>query len=186
MEQNFLDNSRKLFAYYRQLGTKALAQVPDEQLFWVPGPESNSLAVIVKHLHGNMLSRWTDFLNSDGEKEWRNRDGEFVGDVETRVELERLWEEGWDCVEAALNGLEGKDMERIVYIRNEGHSVMEAIQRQVGHYAYHVGQMTFLAKLIVGSDWVSLSVPRNKSTEFNAEKFAQEKTRKFFTDEQGH
>jgi len=183
MEENFLTSARQLFGYYRELGKKTLDQVPDEQLFWTPGAEGDSLAVIVKHLHGNMLSRWTDFLESDGEKEWRERDDEFVGDLDSRAEVERLYAEGWDCVEKALNGLEGKHVGQLVYIRNQGHAVLEAIQRQLGHYAYHIGQMVLLGKLLVGDDWTSLSIPRGESKTFNAQKFSQEASRKHFTED---
>ncbi len=183
MEENFLTSARQLFGYYRELGKKTLDQVPDEQLFWTPGSEGNSLAVIVKHLHGNMLSRWTDFLESDGEKEWRERDDEFVGDLDSRAEVERLYAEGWDCVEKALKGLEGKHVSQLVYIRNQGHTVMEAVQRQLGHYAYHIGQMVLLGKLLVGDNWTSLSIPRGESKTFNAQKFSQEASRKHFTED---
>lgn len=155
----------------------------DDALFWHPHEESNSIAVIVKHLWGNMLSRWTDFLHSDGEKKWRNRDEEFVGDLQSREEIMQKWEEGWACLFNALEGLTEEDREKIVYIRNQGHTVTEAILRQLAHYASHIGQIVFLGKLLVGHQWESLSIPRNKSAGYNAEKFAGEKQKEHFTDE---
>jgi len=160
-----------------------MAQVSDAQLLQQPGPEDNSLAVIVKHLWGNMMSRWTDFLNADGEKTWRQRDAEFVGDLNSRAAIMEKWEEGWACLFGALEGMTGEDLGQIVYIRNEGHTAIEAIQRQLGHYAYHVGQMVYLAKMLKGPEFQSLSIPKGGSKSYNAGKFQQEKERKHFTDE---
>ena len=130
-----------------------------------------------------MLSRWTDFLTSDGEKEWRNRDAEFENDIATRDELLAKWNEGWACLFAALKGLRPEDLDRIIYIRNQGHTVMEAINRQLAHYPYHIGQIVFLGKMLCDTNWKSLSIPRGNSNQFNAEKFAQEKAKAHFTDE---
>lgn len=182
MENDFLDSVKKQFAYYKMLGDKTLSQVPNEALFWQYNEDSNSMATIVKHLWGNMLSRWTDFLTSDGEKEWRKRDEEFENDLETREAVMQKWEEGWACLNATLNALEGKDMQRIIYIRNEGHTVMEAINRQLAHYPYHVGQMVYIGKMAQGENWQSLSIPRGQSKQFNAEKFSREKHKEHFTD----
>jgi len=182
MSDSTLDVFRKQFAYYRSLGEQTLVRVPDERLFWQPNAESNSLATVVKHLAGNMLSRWTDFLDSDGEKDWRDRDGEFENDLTTRAEVESLWKRGWDCLEAALGTIDPNDMDRIVYIRNQGHTVMEALLRQLAHYPYHVGQMVYLGKLILDDQWVSLSIPKGMSGTFNAAKFAEPKHRGHFTD----
>lgn len=165
------------------LGDKTIAQIPEERLFWMYNEDSNSLAVIVKHLWGNMLSRWTEFLNSDGEKEWRQRDAEFKNDIQNKTELLEKWEAGWQCLFEAINGLKPEDMERIIYIRNMGHTVTEAINRQLAHYAYHVGQIVFLGKMIRGVDWQSLSIPRGKSGEYNRQKFAAPKKRQHFTKE---
>jgi uncharacterized damage-inducible protein DinB len=181
MADNFLESSRRLFRYYKSLGDKAMAQVEDEALMHQPDPESNSIALIVKHMSGNMLSRWTDFLTSDGEKTWRQRDQEFEGSYADREALLEAWEKGWQCLFDAVDPLTAADIERIVYIRNEGHTVMEAIQRQIAHYSYHVGQIVFLARHLSGAQWQSLSIPKGNSQVFNAEKFEQEKQRKFFT-----
>ncbi|MEM0998722.1 MAG: DUF1572 family protein [Bacteroidota bacterium] len=175
---------QKLYAYYKALGERAMTQVPEAGLFWVPGPEGNSIAVLVKHLSGNMRSRFTDFLTTDGEKPDRNRDTEFVLDFGTREEMEELWDRGWRVVEDMFATLSGEDMDRVVYIRNEGHLVVEALHRQLGHYAYHVGQIVLIARTIVGDEWVSLSIPRGKSEEFFQKKMAQAKRRAHFTDQQ--
>lgn len=177
---NYLESIRRLFPYYKKLGEQAMAQLNDEELAAKPEPESNSMSIIVKHLHGNMLSRWTDFLTSDGEKAWRDRDGEFERALEGRAQVMSAWEEGWNCVFNAINPLKEEDLLRIVYIRNEGHTVLEAINRQLAHYSYHVGQMVFLAKQIRGEQWQSLSIPKGQSETFNQEKFSREKGRKHF------
>jgi len=169
---NYILSSTNIFKTYKELAEKAMAQISDEQLFWQPDTESNSIYLIVKHLSGNMLSRWTDFLTTDGEKEWRNRDEEFVDDVSTslnmtRENLMKIWNEGWKCLFDTLNTLTENDLEKIVKIRNEEHSVMEAINRQIAHYSSHIGQIIFIAKMLKGEDWESLSIPKNKSKEFN-------------------
>jgi hypothetical protein len=180
---NYIESVTKQFAYYKMLGDKAIAQIPDEGLFWQFNEESNSIAVIVQHLHGNMLSRWTDFLTSDGEKEWRNRDAEFEPEIRNREELMHRWEEGWACLFTALKPLTDQDLETIVYIRNQGHTVQEAINRQLAHYPYHVGQIVYIARMVAGGSWQSLSIPKGKSESYNVERFSEEKSRKHFTDE---
>ena len=164
---SYIEDSLSLFRFYKQLAERAMDQVSDQQLFEAFDEEMNSIAIITKHMAGNMRSRWTDFLTSDGEKPNRNRDSEFVKPPSTRAELMKIWNEGWDQAFAALEPLSDSDLERKVAIRGEPHSVMQAINRQVAHYAYHVGQIVFLAKHLKASDWKSLSVPRNKSGEFN-------------------
>lgn len=164
---SYLKDSISLFRYYQKLGEGALAQVSDEQLFSVLDPEMNSLAVIVNHMAGNMISRWTDFLASDGEKPGRNRDREFDSAPQNRAAVMQLWTEGWQCVFAALEPLSESDLGRSVTIRGEPHSVTQAINRQIAHYAYHVGQLVFWAKHLQHTQWRSLSVPRGKSAEFN-------------------
>jgi len=164
---SYIEDSVALFRYYKKLGEGAMAQLTDEQLFAALDPEMNSVAITVKHIAGNMRSRWTDFLASDGEKADRNRDCEFVGPAVSREELMKCWEDGWHRLFSALAPLTDADLERRVTIRGEPHSVMQAINRQVAHYSYHVGQIVFLAKQLKSSDWKSLSVPRNKSAEFN-------------------
>src|SRR5205085_892509 len=171
---SYLQDSLDLFRYYKKLAERAMAQVTDEQLFATLDDEANSIAVVVKHMAGNMRSRWTDFLTSDGEKPNRNRDSEFVAPPATREDLLRIWNEGWERVFEALEPLSDSDLERKVMIRGERHSVMQAINRQIAHYSYHVGQIVFLAKHFKGADWKSLTVPRNKSAEFNRKVLAGE------------
>lgn len=180
---SYLEGTIKQFEYYKSLGDKAMAQITEEQLFWSPNAESNSIAVIVQHIAGNMLSRWTDFLTSDGEKEWRNREAEFDAVITNKTELLRIWEQGWTVFFNAIKPLTESDLERIVYIRNQGHTVTEAIQRQLAHYPYHIGQMVYLAKMMADSNWQSLSIPRGNSKQFNDAHFNQEKQRKHFTDD---
>lgn len=181
--KSFIENYIKLFSYYKSLADKSLATLTEEQIFFSLKENSNSIAIVMKHMSGNMLSRWTDFLTSDGEKEWRNRDTEFEDSFLDKSTLFTYWEKGWDCLFAALNSLVANQLEQIVYIRNQGQTVNEAINRQIAHYAYHVGQIVFLAKYFQNENWVSLSIPKNKSIEYNQEKFDNEKVIKNFTDE---
>jgi hypothetical protein len=171
---SYLEDSIALFRHYKKLGEGAIAQVSDEHLCTVLDPEMNSVALIVKHMAGNMRSRWTDFLTSDGEKPNRNRDTEFEAPPATREAVLKLWEEGWAHVFAALEPLSDADLTRKVTIRNEPHSVMQAINRQIAHYSYHVGQIVFLAKHFHAEKWKSLSVPRKGSADFNARVFRGE------------
>ena len=171
---SYLEDSLSLFHYYKKLSEGAMEQLSDEQLFTALDAEMNSVAIIVKHMAGNMRSRWTDFLTSDGEKPDRNRDTEFVAPPAARTDLMRVWNEGWERIFQALEPLSAADLEREVFIRGEAHSVMQAINRQIAHYAYHCGQIVFLAKHLKGSSWKSLSVPRNKSAEFNRKVLARE------------
>jgi uncharacterized protein DUF1572 len=163
-----LKDSVDLLRYYKKLGDRAMAQVSDDALFATLDRESNSIAIIVKHLAGNMRSRWTDFLMSDGEKPDRDRDSEFEAPPETRDELLALWESGWQLAFDALAPLTDADLSRTAYIRSEAHSVMQTIHRQVAHYSYHIGQIVYLAKHFAGPDWNALTIPRRKSAEFNA------------------
>ena len=165
---SYLEDSLAVFRYYKKLGDDAMAQAPDEQLYMVLDPEMNSIAVVVKHMAGNMRSRWVDFLTTDGEKPDRNRDSEFEAPPATRAELMALWDEGWGCVFAALDELTDADLGRTITIRGEAHSVMQAINRQVAHYASHCGQIIFLAKHLQSANWKCLSVPRKQSAEFNS------------------
>ena len=164
---SYIEDSLAVFRQYKQLGERAMAQVADEQLFAALDEEANSIAIIVKHMTGNMRSRWTDFLTSDGEKPTRNRDSEFVDPPATREALLRDWEQGWACVFSAIEPLTDGDLGRTVMIRGEAHSVMQAINRQIAHYAMHVGQIILLAKHYAGARWQTLSVARNRSAEFN-------------------
>ncbi len=163
---SYLEDTLSLLRYYKGLAERAMAQLTDDQLVRVLDSEMNSIAVIVKHMAGNMRSRFTDFLTTDGEKPDRNRDAEFADPPATREALLALWEQGWQSVFKALGPLSDEDLKRSVTIRGEPHSVMQAINRQVAHYAYHCGQIVFLAKHFKQSEWKSLSVPRGKSAEF--------------------
>ena len=167
--KDYITSTRKQFEYYKMLGEKTFVQISDEQLFWQYNEESNSIAIIVKHLWGNMLSRWTDFLTSDGEKEWRQRDAEFENDIVTKEELLTKWNEGWACLFKALDSLTTEDLSKEIYIRNEPHSVVEAINRQLAHYPYHIGQIVFIGKMICDTNWASLSIHRGNSKDFNTE-----------------
>ncbi len=171
---SYIEDSISLFRFCKKQGEGAMEQVSDEQLFATLDPEMNSIAIIVKHMTGNMRSRWTDFLTSDGEKPDRNRDTEFEQPPSTRADLLKAWNDGWSRVFSALEPLSDSDLERTVTIRGELHSVMQAINRQIAHYSYHVGQIVFLAKHLNASGWKSLSVPRNKSAEFNRKVMAGE------------
>jgi Protein of unknown function (DUF1572) len=180
----YLESVKKQMLYYKTIAEKAILQLEDEQLFYSTNQDTNSISVIIKHMAGNMLSRWTDFLTSDGEKEWRNRDAEFENDATTKTELMQLWEKGWSCFFDAINKLQPEQLSQIIYIRNEGQSALDAINRQLAHYPYHIGQIVFYAKMIKNSEWNSLSIPKNKSNEYNVDKFSKEKTNKHFTDDE--
>lgn len=180
--ENYLSSVKKLFGYYKSLTDKAIAQISDEQLHWQYNNESNSIAIIMQHIAGNSISRWTDFLNSDGEKATRNRDAEFEETAATKEELLTLWEKGWQCLFDAINPLTENDLAHTIYIRNEGHTVMEAINRQLAHLPYHVGQIVFLAKMMSGEHWQSLSIPKGQSEQYNQGKFTADKGKTFFTD----
>ncbi|RLJ23332.1 uncharacterized protein DUF1572 [Chryseobacterium sp. 7] len=159
----------KRFEYYKSLGDKTFDQLTDDQMFWQYNEESNSIAVIVKHLAGNMLSRWTNFLTEDGEKSWRNRDGEFVNTFTTKEQVLDFWEQGWKCFFDALEKINDDNLYSTTYIRGEAHPVIDAVLRQLAHYPYHIGQIVYIAKMIKNEDWNTLSIARNRSQEFNAE-----------------
>ena len=182
MNSNYLESAIKQFEYYKMLGDKTFAQISDDQLFYQFNEDSNSIAIIVNHLSGNMLSRWTDFLTSDGEKEWRNRDAEFENEIQTREEMLEKWDKGWSCLFNTLSELNEQDLDKIIYIRNQGHTVMEAINRQLAHYPYHIGQIVFIGKML-SEKWNSLSIPKGNSTQYNSEKFSKQKEKFHFTDE---
>jgi uncharacterized damage-inducible protein DinB len=181
-DENFLDSSIKLFRYYKKLGEGAIAQLGDEDINARPNEASNSIALIVHHLSGNMLSRWTDFLTTDGEKTWRNREAEFEKGYKDKDAMLAAWEMGWACLFQAVESLKPQDLSKVIYIRNEGQTVQEAIQRQLAHYPHHVGQIIYQAKAIKANSFKSLSIPKGNSTAFNADKFSQEKSRRHFTD----
>lgn len=160
MSLNYLKSSIRQFDYYRQLGEKAMLQLDDAALFYQAHKDSNSIAIIVKHLWGNMRSRWTNFLTEDGEKPWRERDTEFEQTETTRIAVMEKWNEGWQYLMTTLHELSEADLSKTIYIRQEAHTVLEAINRQIAHYAYHVGQIVFIAKMLKGAEWQSLSIPR--------------------------
>jgi Protein of unknown function (DUF1572) len=182
IQNSYLENVKHQFLYYKTIAEKALEQLEDNQLFVTLNDDTNSIATIVKHLSGNMISRWTDFQTSDGEKPWRNRDSEFENDFKNKQELIEYWDKGWNCFFDALQEIEPNQLENIIYIRNEGHTVLEAINRQLAHYPYHVGQIVFFAKMLKKENWTSLSIPKNKSNTYNEDKFSKEKSIQNFTD----
>ena len=181
--------ARRQFAYYKHLGDRVLERLDADQLHWEPVPGGNSVATLAKHLAGNMRSRFVDFLTADGEKPTRDREGEFAADAAAPEVVRMRWERGWAAVFAALDevdraGLRDPDgQERIVYIRAKGHTVTEALLRQLCHYGYHVGQMVLLARMLLGDAWESLSIPRGGSAAYNAASFAAGPRREHFTEE---
>ncbi len=183
MHNNYLDSAKKQFEYYKLLGEKTFAQLNEEQLFWKYNEESNNIATIVKHLTGNMLSRWTDFLTTDGEKETRNREVEFENDVKDKQALMAIWNKGWDCLFSALNSINESNFNTLIYIRNQEHTIVDAVNRQLCHYAYHVGQIVFIGKMVTDTKWTSLSIPRGNSKQYNEEKFSQPKHKGHFSDD---
>ena len=170
--------------YYKTIGEKAIEQLEPEQLFISVNEDTNSIATIIKHLSGNMLSRWTDFMTTDGEKDWRNRDSEFETTLQSKEELLKEWNKGWECFFNAIESLQPEQLSQIIYIRNEGQTAMDAINRQLAHYPYHIGQIVFYAKMLKHDQWNSLSIPKNKSNDYNADKFSKEKSIKHFTDDE--
>jgi hypothetical protein len=173
MMQTYLDSVKQQFTYYKSLGDRTFAQIKDEDLFWQYHAETNSIAILVNHLWGNMMSRWTNFLAEDGEKSWRKRDQEFEEVITSREEMLRKWEQGWACLFEALESIHAENFGKQVNIRNQAHSIPEAINRQLAHYAAHVGQIVFIGKMRAGADWQSLTIPKGKSDAFNREKFSK-------------
>ncbi|MGC4104238.1 DUF1572 family protein [Ferruginibacter sp.] len=163
----FLQSAVKRLGYYKELGDKTLAQLNEADLHYQPNEASNSIAIIIQHMAGNMLSRWTDFLTSDGEKDWRNRDTEFEEQQLSKEQLLAFWEKGWRCCLDAISALTEDDLLKTIYIRGEGLTVVDAINRQLAHYPYHVGQIIFAAKLITGNNWHNLSIAKGQSEQFN-------------------
>lgn len=166
--ENYLSDAIQSFRNYKKLAERALEQISDDEFFKQIDEESNSLAIIVKHIAGNLKSRWTHFLTSDGEKDFRDRDGEFIAEGDTRESLMAFWEEGWEIIFNELGALKAEDFSKTITIRQQSHTICEAINRQLTHYAYHIGQVTFLAKHFRSTDWKNLSVPKNKSSQFNS------------------
>jgi hypothetical protein len=167
----YINSINKLFKQYKKIGEGAIEQLNDEEINFCPDKESNSVALVVKHLSGNMLSRWTDFFTSDGEKEWRKRDDEFEGIIQNKKQLLEVWEKGWNCLFNVIDNLQPDDLLKTVHIRREPHTVIDAANRQIAHYSYHVGQIVYLAKHIRSTGWKSLSIPKGQSASFNKKKF---------------
>lgn len=166
LEHGFLKDAVKRFQYYKELGDKTFEQLGEADFLYQPSNESNSIAVIVQHLYGNMLSRWTNLLNEDGEKEWRKRDNEFEEIKHSKQEILSLWNEGWDCLFNALKSLSSDDLTKTIRIRTEPLTVYDAILRQLAHYPYHVGQIVYLGRLLKNEKWISLSIPKGESNHF--------------------
>ncbi|QKX07341.1 DUF1572 family protein [Aquimarina sp. TRL1] len=179
---DYIESIKKQFLYYKTLGEKTLHQLPDDAIFWQYNEASNSIAILIKHLWGNMMSRWTDFLTTDGEKEWRKRDEEFANDIHSKTELLKKWEEGWTCLFTALDTINKTNFDQLVYIRNIGHRIPEAIHRQLAHYSYHIGQIVYVGKMISNSQWQSLSIPKGGSKAYNKLRFSKEKHQAHYTD----
>lgn len=167
MPFNYLESVKKYFNQQKSLGDKTIAQLSEENLLWQFNENSNSIGIIVQHLWGNMLSRWTNFLTEDGEKPWRDRDNEFEDVIKTKDELVQKWNAGWDCVLNTLNSLKEEDLSKTIYIRKEPHNVGDAINRQLAHYSNHVGQIVYIGKMCLDKKWNSLSIPKGNSKDFN-------------------
>lgn len=182
MDANYLASTIKLFAHYKGLTDKTFLQLSEADVKWRPNDASNSIEIIVHHICGNILSRFTDFLHTDGEKPWRNRDAEFSEGYNSKTEMIAAWESAWKTLFVTLRALEPDDLEKVVYIRNEGHTVYDALNRQLAHYAGHIGQIIYMAKAMRGADFQSLTIPKGASKAFNIEKFSIEKSEKHFTD----
>ena len=183
MNNNYLESIKRQFRYYKVLGDKTFNQLADKDIHWKFNDESNSIAIIVKHIVGNQLSRWTNLKTEDGEKEWRYRDSEFENGYTSKKEMMVAWENGWSCLFDAINSINEKELQDLLYIRNEGHTMIEAINRQLCHYPYHIGQIIYTAKMIKDSNWNSLSIAKNKSVSFNDRKFSEGKSTKHFTED---
>lgn len=183
MIANYLNSVIKQFEYYKSLGDKTFVQLSEEDIHFKLDDESNSIAIYVNHLWGNMMSRWTNFLTEDGEKDWRQRDLEFEEVIKTKEQMIEKWEQGWQCLFGALYSITPDNFARPVYIRNQKHSVIEAFNRQMGHYAYHVGQIVVIGKHIKGEAWQSLSISKGGSAAFNKEKFDRGEHEGHFTDD---
>ena len=183
VSENYLQSIISQFKYYKSVGEKTFNQLEESTLFWQYNEASNSIAVIVHHLSGNMLSRWTNFLTSDGEKEWRQRDKEFEDILTTKSEMMEAWEKGWNCLFTALDTITVSNFDTQIFIRNQEHTIIEAINRQLAHYAYHIGQIAYVGRMIQNDSWESLTIPKGGSKEFNKEKFSKGKHGGHFSDD---
>jgi hypothetical protein len=179
ISKDYLQTTIRRMKYYKELGNKTFEQLNDRDFHYQPNEESNSIAIIIQHLAGNMLSRWTNFLTEDGEKEWRNRDAEFEKGLQSKKELLELWEKGWDCFLSALSSLKKKQLKKKVTIRQEELTVVDAINRQLAHYPYHVGQMIYIARMIKNKDWINLSIPKGGSKAYNVSSDIKDPAKKY-------
>ena len=177
-----LYGASRLLKYYKMMTEKAITRITGEQLRTAQQPGLNSVAVLMQHLAGNFLSRWTNFRTEDGEKPWRNRDSEFEDDFESEKELMDYWEKGWNCLFDAIQSIREDEIHDIIYIRNEGHTILEAIERQLAHVAYHTGQIVYICKVFAGDEWKSLTIPKGKTEEYNRKKFSEKKSRGIYRD----
>ena len=177
-----IKNLQKEFYHYKALGDRTFEQLDTDQMNWKGSSESSIIGQIVKHMNGNMLSRWTDFLHSDGEKEWRKRDNEFIDTLKTKKTILASWEAGWCCLFNAMDTLKDEDLSKEVFVRNMGQTVLAALHRQLAHYAYHIVQIVFIGKTIKNSDWNCLSIPHGSSKKYNQEKFSKPKRTAHFSD----
>lgn len=183
VEIEFIHSVTKQFEYYKSIGEKSFNQLSENDLFWKFDTQSNSIAIIVNHLSGNMKSRWTNFLTTDGEKDWRNRDREFQTVITNKKDVLDTWADGWNCLFQALNNITKENFETKIYIRNQEHSILEAVHRQLAHYSYHIGQIIYITKMIKGNEWKSLTIPLGESTSFNNKKFSKGKHQGHFSDD---
>jgi hypothetical protein len=175
----YLTTTIKRLKYYKDLGEKTFAQLQEKDFHWQPSSESNSIAVIIRHMSGNMLSRWTNFLTEDGEKEWRQRDDEFGMNDDSKQLLIETWDKGWNCFLDSLNSLSADDLLKTIYIRKEAMSAIDAITRQVAHYSYHIGQIVYIGRIIQNENWKSLSIPKNHSQQYNQSSGIKDPAKKF-------
>lgn len=174
------EGTLRLFRYYKLLTERTIRQLKDDDLYQTPSNGLNSITVLMKHLSGNMISRWTNYRTEDGEKPWRERESEFINDLKSRSELTDYWEKGWETLFQALESVNPGELDHIIYIRNEGHTIKEAIERHLAHVAYHTGQIVLLAKWKLGDEWEALTIPKEKTDEFNQKKFNEPKSRGFY------
>ncbi len=177
--KEFLTTAIRRMKYYKDLGDRSLAQLQERDYYFQPNEASNSIAIIIQHMHGNMLSRWTNFLTEDGEKEWRQRDAEFEIQSLSRDTLLELWEKGWSCFISALESLRKKDLKKTIHIRKEALTVVDAVIRQLAHYPYHVGQIVYIARMIRNEKWQNLSIPKGSSSQYNDQSEAKDPAKKF-------
>jgi hypothetical protein len=177
--KEYLDTAIRRLKYYKHLGEQAFEQLDEKDFHFQPSSESNSIAIIIQHVAGNMLSRWTNFLTDDGEKEWRHRDDEFEIHPYSKKQLIELWEQGWNCFIHTLQSLNEDDLLKIVYIREESLTAIDAINRQLAHYPYHIGQLLYIGKIIKNSSWKSLSIPKGRSEYYNKNETIKDPAKKF-------